>query len=114
MEFTNEKMLITFDLNGKEIKYYSLSRLEGNGYKISKLPFSLRVVLESLIRNFDGKSVREEDVANMAEWDPKKSNDKDVPFKVSRVLMQDFTGVPAVVDIAAIRDYVSKKDMDHV
>ena len=112
MEFTNEKMLITFDLNGKEIKYYSLSRLEGNGYKISKLPFSLRVVLESLIRNFDGKSVREEDVANMAEWDPKKSNDKDVPFKVSRVLMQDFTGVPAVVDIAAIRDYVSKKDMD--
>ena len=95
-----------------EVSYYSLPKLENAGYNISFLPFSIRVVLESLIRNLDNKSVKEEDIINIAGWDPKKSNENDVPFKVSRVLMQDFTGVPAVVDMAAIRQYFSKKGTD--
>ena len=112
METEWQKTLSKFDLNGKTINYYSLPKLEKQGYNISRLPFSVRVVLESLLRNVDGKSVKDKDVMNIANWDPSNPNDNDVPFKVSRVLMQDFTGVPAVVDIAAIRDYVAKKGKD--
>ncbi|MCW1294861.1 MAG: aconitase family protein, partial [Candidatus Parvarchaeum sp.] len=112
METNLQDTLSEFDLNGKKIKYYSLPKLEESGYNISRLPFSVRIVLESLLRNVDGKSVKDKDVENIANWDPLNMNDNDVPFKVSRVLMQDFTGVPAVVDIAAIRDYVSKKGKD--
>ena len=112
METNLQDTLSEFDLNGKKIKYYSLPKLEELGYNISRLPFSVRIVLESLLRNIDGKSVKGKDVENIANWDPSNINDNDVPFKVSRVLMQDFTGVPAVVDIAAIRDYVSKKGKD--
>ena len=111
MDF-NEKYISEFSLGTINIKYFSLPSLEKDGYKINRLPFSIRVVLESLLRNLDGKSVKKEDVSNLANWSAKQPVDSDVPFKVSRVLMQDFTGVPAVVDIAAIRDYVSKKGMD--
>ncbi len=104
------KVIDTFQLGGKAVRYYSLPKLEKSGAgNISRLPFSIRVVLESLLRNLDGKSVKDEDVLGLAKWNPKEPGDRDIPFKVSRVLMQDFTGVPAVVDIAAIRDYVSKK-----
>ncbi|EFD92737.1 MAG: aconitate hydratase 1 [Candidatus Parvarchaeum acidophilus ARMAN-5] len=112
MVLDKEEISKKFNVNGKEINYYSLKELEKKGHNISQLPFSMRVVLESLIRNLDNKSVKEEDVINIANWNPKELNDRDVPFKVSRVLMQDFTGVPAVVDIAAIRDYISKKGED--
>ncbi len=96
--------------SGKELFYYSLPELEKKGFgKISELPFSIRVVLESLVRNLDGKSVTENDVRALANWNPSQPSDLDVPFKVSRILMQDFTGVPAVVDLAAMRDFVVKK-----
>lgn len=89
-------------------KYYSLSELEKQGKKISKLPFSIRVLLENVIRNFDGFAVTEQDVHTVLGWKP-KPEDVDLPFMPARVLMQDFTGVPAVVDIASIRAEVERK-----
>ena len=80
METNWQKTLAEFDLDGKTIKYYSLPKLEESGYNISRLPFSMRVVLESLLRNIDGKSVNEKDVENIANWDPSNPNDNDVPF----------------------------------
>ncbi len=88
--------------------YYSLTELEKQGYKIHKLPFSIRILLENALRNFDDFSVTKENIETLLHWTPKGS-DKDIPFKPARVLMQDFTGVPAVVDIAALRAEVARK-----
>ena len=100
----------SFDLNGESVSYYSIPALEGLGVgKTSRLPFSIRIILESLVRNLDGKAVTADDVVALACWNAKSPEDRDVPFKVSRILMQDFTGVPAVVDMAAIRDYIVKR-----
>ncbi len=89
---------------GKEYKFYSLKELEKDGYRISRLPYPVRIILESLIRNIDGKTVTENDVENLLNWNAAKPSDSEIPFKVARVVMQDFTGVPAVVDLAAMRD----------
>lgn len=88
--------------------YYSLTELERQGYKIHKLPFSIRILLENALRNFDDFSVTKENIETLLHWTPKGS-EKDIPFKPARVLMQDFTGVPAVVDIAALRAEVARK-----
>ncbi|PKP13330.1 MAG: aconitate hydratase AcnA [Bacteroidetes bacterium HGW-Bacteroidetes-3] len=88
--------------------YYSLTELEKQGYKIHKLPFSIRILLENALRNFDDFSVTKENIETLLHWTPKGSY-KDIPFKPARVLMQDFTGVPAVVDIAALRAEVARK-----
>lgn len=94
--------------SGKRINYYALPALEkAISAKLYRLPFSIRIVLESLLRNLDGKAVTENDVRSLAEWNAKNPADLDIPFKVARVLMQDFTGVPAVVDLAAVREYVA-------
>ena len=94
--------------DGSEIFYYSLPAMKEAGIgDTSVLPYSIRVVLESLARNCDGKGIKLEDVKELANWNPKNPSEHDIPFKVSRVLMQDFTGVPAVVDLAAMRKYVS-------
>jgi aconitate hydratase len=87
-----------------KFKYYSLPDLLGSQ---SRLPVSIRIMLESLMRNCDGKKVREEDVKLLAHWNAKKPDPKDVPFCVARVILQDFTGVPLLVDLAAMRDAVS-------
>ncbi|MCL5253363.1 MAG: aconitate hydratase AcnA [Candidatus Thermoplasmatota archaeon] len=93
----------------EQIDYYSLPALEKAGIgKIHTLPLSIRIVLESLLRNIDGASVRENDVVSLANWNASQPADVEVPFKVARVLMQDFTGVPAVVDLAAMREAVKK------
>ncbi len=90
--------------------YYSLPALEEQGIgKISRLPISIRIMLESLLRNCDGHRVTEEDVKRLAKWSPKKNPDVDVPFVVARVILQDFTGVPLLVDLAAMRDAVAAK-----
>lgn len=94
----------TFNVNGKEYNYFSITELEKSGYNVSSLPVSIRVILESLLRNLDGKAVHEKDVENLLKWSSGNLADFEVPFKVARVLMQDFTGVPAVVDLAAMRD----------
>ncbi len=88
--------------------YYSLPELEKQGYGISKLPFSIRVLLENAVRNFDDFAVTKENIESLLHWQPAGS-DKDIPFKPARVLMQDFTGVPAVVDIASLRSEIARK-----
>ncbi len=88
--------------------YYSLSELEKQGHDISKFPFSIRILLENAIRNFDDFSVTNENIETLLKWKPAAS-DKDIPFKPARVLMQDFTGVPAVVDIASLRAEIARK-----
>lgn len=94
----------TFSVNGKTYTYYSLKKLEEAGVgKISKLPFSIRVLLESVLRQEDGFVIKKEHVENLAKWGTEEQKDIDVPFKPSRVIFQDFTGVPCVVDLAALR-----------
>jgi aconitate hydratase len=100
----------TFDVNGKEYSYYRLGALEEAGIgNVSKLPYSVKVLLESVLRQFDGKVINKEHVENLAKWGTSELRDIDVPFKPSRVILQDFTGVPAVVDLASLRK--AMKDM---
>jgi aconitate hydratase len=88
-----------------EMGIYRLSQLEKAGVaKVSHLPFSIRILLEAVLRNCDGYQVSEEDVKNLANWNAAKPAELEVPFKPARVVLQDFTGVPAVVDLAAMRD----------
>ena len=99
------KCLRTLKVGAKTYAYYSLPAAEKNGLKgISRLPFSLRVLLENLLRNEDGRSVTKDDILAVSQWLKTKTSDRDVAFRPARVLMQDFTGVPAVVDLAAMRD----------
>ena len=101
----------TLNTTKGELTYYSLTELNKQGHNIDKLPFSIRILLENALRNFDNFSVTEENIETLLHWKPKGS-DKDIPFKPARVLMQDFTGVPAVVDIAALRAEVARKGKD--
>ena len=108
------KTLINFDLgNGKQGTLFSLPALEKSGIgPISKLPISIRIVLESVLRNCDGKRVREEDVKLLANWNAKAPAQVEIPFVVARVVLQDFTGVPLLVDLAAMRSTVSRLGRD--
>jgi len=97
----------------KSFHYYSLPALEEQNIgKISKLPISIRIVLESLLRNCDGKKVCREDIVQLALWNAKEPSKADIPFCVARVILQDFTGVPLLVDLAAMRDAVAEKGRD--
>ncbi len=106
--------LRTFDLpSGGKGRFFSLQALEELGYgKISRLPVSIRVVLESLVRNLDGKRVRDVDLKNLAGWKAQAPRETEVPFVVARVLLQDFTGVPLVVDLAAMRSAIAARGGD--
>ena len=108
------KTLKNFDLgNGKQGKYYSLPELEQAGVgPISKLPVSIRIVLESVLRNCDGQRVREDDVKLLANWQAKAPAQVEIPFVVARVVLQDFTGVPLLVDLAAMRSTVHRLGRD--
>ena len=102
--------LQTFDLgNGTQGQFYSLPELEKQGVgPISKLPVSIRIVLESVLRNFDGKKVKEDDVRALANWGANAERTAEIPFVVARIVLQDFTGVPLLVDLAAMRSTVDK------
>ena len=94
---------------GKTGNYYSLPALEKAGLgKLSRLPQCMRIVLESLVRNNDGKRVRDQDVKALASWQPKAERTDEIPFVVARVVLQDFTGVPLIVDLAAMRSAVAR------
>ncbi|MFN3159913.1 MAG: aconitate hydratase AcnA [Rubinisphaera brasiliensis] len=87
-----------------EYRFFNLNALADHGFdRVDRLPYSIRVLLESCLRNLDGFVVSEKDVANLANWNPKQPNAVEIPFKPGRVVLQDFTGVPAVVDLAALR-----------
>ena len=102
------KTLQKFDAgNEREGFFHSLPELERQGIgRISRLPISIRIVLESVLRNCDGKKVRGKDVETLARWDAKKPANEEIPFVVARIVLQDFTGVPLVVDLAAMRTAV--------
>ncbi|QPC42321.1 aconitate hydratase AcnA [Kaustia mangrovi] len=94
--------------NGKTYAYFDLKEAEKNGLDgVSGLPFSLKVLLENLLRHEDGRSVTKDDIQAMADWAKERRSSHEIAFRPARVLMQDFTGVPAVVDLAAMRDAMS-------
>ena len=97
-----------FTANGGTHSFYSLPALEQAGFKISRLPVSIRLVLESLLRNCDGKRVAEGAVRDLAGWQAKAPRTEEIPFVVARIVLQDFTGVPLLVDLAAMRSAVTK------
>src|SRR5207249_2078036 len=88
--------------------YYRLDALSRSGLDVSRLPFSLKVLLENLLRHEDGVTVTSRDIEALAAWDPKADPDREIAFRPSRVLLQDFTGVPAIVDLAAMRDAMKR------
>ena len=89
-------------------KFYSLPALEQAGFKVSRLPVSIRLVLEAVLRNCDGKRVLESNVRELATWQPNAARTAEIPFVVARIVLQDFTGVPLLVDLAAMRSAVAK------
>jgi aconitate hydratase len=101
--------LKNFKAGGRTFEFYSLPQLEKEGVgPVSRLPVSIRIVLESVLRNFDGKRITEEDVRELANWKPNDERTGEIPFVVARILLQDFTGVPLLVDLAAMRSAVAR------
>jgi aconitate hydratase len=96
----------TLAVNGTDYQIYSLAALKSG--HVSRLPYSLKILLENLLRHADGGDVRAEDIDALASWDPAKQSEHEIAFTPARVVLQDFTGVPAVVDLAAMRDAVVK------
>src|SRR3990172_5007295 len=95
--------------SGKTGQFFSLPQLEKEAVgQVSRLPVCLRIVLESVLRNYDGKKITEEDVRMLANWQPNGARTEEIPFLVARVLLQDFTGVPLLVDLAAMRSAVRR------
>ena len=102
----------TLRVGGAEYGIYRLDALDKQGISTQHLPFSLRILLENLLRTEDGRNVTKDDIRALAAWNGKSKPDKEIAFTPSRVLMQDFTGVPAVVDLAAMRDAMKKLSGD--
>ncbi|MEI7551251.1 MAG: aconitate hydratase AcnA [Verrucomicrobiota bacterium] len=100
--------LQSFSANGGSHPYYALPALEAAGFKVSRLPVSIRLVLESLLRNADGKRVTEQAIRDLAGWQARAPRTEEIPFVVARIVLQDFTGVPLLVDLAAMRSAVVK------
>ena len=107
------KSLDTISSLKKEYKIFNLKNAEKNGLEgISKLPKSLKVLLENLLRFEDSKSVKKEQILSIKSWLDKKNSKTEIAFRPARVLMQDYTGIPAVADLAAMRDAVKLKKKD--
>jgi len=106
-------LLKEFKLDSKSYHFFSLQKAaEKYGIEIEKLPFTIRILLENLIRNFDGKSINEETILAFKNWKGKIEIEKEIPYYPSRVILQDFTGVPAVIDLAAMRKAMKKNGGD--
>ncbi|MCC2625025.1 MAG: acnA [Burkholderiales bacterium] len=103
----NTKQSLT-TTKGKTYSYYSLPELAKHGFNISKLPVSIRIVLESVLRNYDDIKINENHIKQLASWAPKAKRVDEIPFVVARVLLQDFTGVPLLCDLAAMRSVAEK------
>jgi aconitate hydratase len=99
----------TIKLSSGSPEFYRLEKLEKAGVgQISNLPFSIKILLEQTVRNLDNFQVNEDDIVALANWKPDRKSDKEIPFKPTRVLLQDFTGVPAIVDLASLRSSMQK------
>ncbi|HEX8484788.1 aconitate hydratase AcnA [Sphingomonas sp.] len=98
----------TLDVGSKTYHYYSLDKAAAKFGDISRLPFSMKVLLENLLRFEDGRTVTVEDVQALVDWQQERRSDREIQYRPARVLMQDFTGVPCVVDLAAMRDAITK------
>ncbi|WYJ98800.1 aconitate hydratase 1 [Enterococcus sp. DIV0212c] len=97
-----------FEMNHQKYYYYALSSLESSGQQyINKLPYSIRVLLESLLRQINHNGITKEHIEQLAQWSPNQPNKGEVPFKPARVILQDFTGVPAIVDLASLRKTIA-------
>ncbi len=94
----------TLDVNGKSYEIYRLNAVDGDGLDVKSLPFSLKVLLENLLRTEDGEDITADDIRALAGWDAEADPDKEIQFTPARVIMQDFTGVPCVVDLATMRE----------
>jgi aconitate hydratase len=99
----------TLDVGGVR---YGLHRLDVLGSRVARLPFSLRILLENLLRREDGRSVTRDHIAAVLDWDPARQPEREIPFMPARVILQDFTGVPCVVDLAAMRDAMQRMGGD--
>src|SRR5438876_916553 len=103
----------TVQVDGRGVQIYSLPALEAAGFpEIARLPYSMKILLENLLRHEDGRFVKSADIEALARWDVKGSAQKEISFVPARVLLQDFTGVPAVVDLAAMRDGIARLGTD--
>ncbi|HEX3942066.1 MAG TPA: aconitate hydratase, partial [Acidobacteriaceae bacterium] len=98
----------TLKAGGKSYEIFRLKALEKSGVSLDRVPFSLRILLENLLRQEDGKSVTADDIEFLAKWQAKREPSREIAFMPARVLMQDFTGVPAIVDLAAMRDAMKR------
>ncbi len=98
----------TLDVDGKSYEIYALDAVEGDGLDVASLPFSLKVLLENLLRTEDGENITAEDIRALAGWDADAHPDKEIQFTPARVIMQDFTGVPCVVDLATMREAMAE------
>jgi len=109
--FEKKSVVKKLKVNSSQFTIYSLPQFaKTRGLDISKLPFSIRILLESALRNFDNYQVTEKDINTIVNWKPNEKKDE-IAFKPGRVILQDFTGVPCVVDMAAMRDAMRyKKD----
>jgi aconitate hydratase len=112
MDFDHNQFLQTFPVSSsKDGHFYSLPRLEEAGIgEVSRLPVCIRIILEALLRNYDGKKIQESDIAALASWKPNADRTAEIPFIVARVLLQDFTGVPLGVDLAAMRSAAARME----
>jgi len=105
--------LKSININGSDFKYFSLVEAEKNGLeKISKLPKSLKVLLENLLRYEDDISVTKKQIESIKNWLKEKTSTTEIAYRPARVLLQDYTGIPAVADLAAMREAVKKKNKD--
>ena len=93
-------------VGGRSFEIFRLDALERRGLAIARLPYSLKILLENLLRREDQHTVRAADIERLARWDPGRTPDEEIAFMPARVLLQDFTGVPAVVDLASMRDAI--------
>src|ERR1700735_463406 len=101
----------TLRVGDASYEIYRLDALQSK-YDVARLPFSLKILLENLLRNEDGEAISEQDIEALAPWDAKAEPSKEIAFTPARVVMQDFTGVPAIVDLAAMRDAIVAMDGD--
>ncbi len=98
----------TLDVGGRSYQIARLGALEKAGLSVARLPYSLRILLENLLRHEDGASVPASDIEALAKWEPRAEPNTEIAYRPGRVLLQDFTGVPAVVDLAAMRDALQR------